>query len=326
MKVQLMPILPNQFTWARDYLNTHGYDPLGDPTIIRDRPWSCVSCFTTAKGPIFLKSMAEPYANEAVLLLFLAQNGIHHITEVIASNQELSCFLMKGAGWPLRKKQISDFKGDVFCHFLKIYAPIQITCISLVDKLLALGVNDWRLEKLPHLYKDFVSNTHLLESDGLTLEEIEHLKELSPQVNRLCVKLSEFGIPETLEHGDFHDNNILILDDQITINDWGDSFISHPFFSLAAALDSAKRNHNLQESDQRYTEARDAYLNQWHDYVPADQLLNALDSAQKLHFIIFAMGFSRIYTCPGIENFPEFKGYGAESLRNFIRLTKEKII
>lgn len=318
-----MPISLNQLAWAQDFLKTHDYKILGNAKTIRDRPWSCVSCFETDKGPLYLKSMAQPYANEGILLLFLAQKGITNITTVIAHNPAFSCFLMKGAGWPLRKIQTIDFNEDIFCRFLKHYTQIQINCIPLVDQLLSIGVPDWRLHRLPYLYRDFINKTELLENDSLTPKEITILHELSPHMNVLCQELAGFNIPETLEHGDFHDNNILIEGDQITINDWGDAFLSHPFLSLAAALDSARRNHNLQETDQGYRQAREAYLSQWQDFANLDNLMKASNMAQHLHFFVFAMGFSRIYDCPGIENFPKFKGYVTESLRNFIQTAKE---
>lgn len=320
-----MPISVHQLAWAQNSLKTHGCESLGNLKIIRDRPWSCVGCIETDKGPIYLKSMAQPYANEGELLLFLAEKGIKNITEVIDHNSSLSCFLMKGAGWPLRKTQSFKFNEDIFCQFLKDYTKIQLNCISLVDQFLKIGVTDWRLHRLPKLYRDFINKTALLQNDGLSLEEITLLHELSSHMVDLCQQLADFQIPETLEHGDFHDNNILIEDDQITINDWGDAFISHPFLSLAAALDSARRNHNLQATHQIYRKAQEAYLSRWLDFGDFDNLLKAYNLAQHLHYFVFAMGFSRIYDCPGIENFPKFKGYVAESLRNFIQTAEDDI-
>lgn len=313
-----MPISQDQYFWAHHTLNSLGYRTLGDPIIIRDRPWSCVGCYKTSRGKVYLKSMAEPYANEANLLEFLNKKKIQHITHVISSNSELSCFLMTEAGDPLRENQISQFDLEKFCRYLEIYAKIQIICIPLVDDLLTINLPDWRVEILPELYKKFIQQRDLLINDGLFPSEIALLEQAHPVIDAICKRLGSYNIPETLEHGDFHDNNILIQGKTITINDWGDSTISHPFFSLAATLDSAKRNHQLQKSDHRYEVARDAYLCLWQQFGTLEQLREAFSIATTLHRFIFALGFSRIYSCPGIENFPRFKGYVAGSLRELL--------
>ncbi len=49
-----------------------------------------------------------------------------------------------------------------------------------------------------------------------------------------------------------------------------------------------------------------------------DSLRKAFEVAKILHLFVFAMGFSRIKSCPGIENFPRFKGYVAGSLREML--------
>lgn len=312
-----MPITQNQHSWAQDTLRSLGY-AIQELYVVRDRPWSCVSCYKTSKGKIYLKSMAAPYANEAILLQFLADQGIQNITQVIASNDVLSCFLMEDAGQPLRENQTSAFDLNVFCRYLQIYAGIQIKCIPLIEGLFAQGVNDWRLEKLPHLYEDFIQKREILLDDGLTLFEIDQLEQAVPKIRVLFEKLASYGISETIEHGDFHDNNILVQGDILTINDWGDSSISHPFFSLAAALDSAKRNHDLQESDERYGVAQDAYLVKWLEFAPMDTLREAFEGAKILHRFVFSLGFSRIKMCPRIEEFPKFKGYVAGSLRELL--------
>eukprot|EP01037_Dinobryon_pediforme_P014768 gene14768-14898_t len=87
------------------------------------------------------------------------------------------------------------------------YFGITIACIPYVDKLIEMGVNDWRLKNLPTLYQNFMNQESLLKADGMLVSEIEVLKKFVPRFQSLCEKLSNFSIPETLEHGDFHDNN-----------------------------------------------------------------------------------------------------------------------
>ncbi len=224
------------FSWAQNCLEDFGCQEYSRPQMIRSVPWSTVHCFETSKGRIFLKSMASPFAIEPALLRFLFENITQNIPFVIAVNYELRCFLMKDAGVCLRNILKEKFDVRYFGEIFETYADIQIACIPYVDKLIEMGVNDWRLKNLPTLYQNFMNQESLLKADGMLVSEIEVLKKFVPRFQSLCEKLSNFSIPETLEHGDFHDNNVLIKDSLITVNDWGDASISHPFFLLSLFL------------------------------------------------------------------------------------------
>lgn len=304
-------------SWAKKTLTSLGYEIQDEPQIIRGVPWSCVHCFSTSKGRVFLKHMDAEFALEPVVLKYLHDNVTQNVTSVIASNEQLLCFLMKDSGEPLRPILKTGFRQELFSRALMLCADIQIACIPHVKKLIALGVNDWRLDKIPDLYHEFLNQKEMLKADGLTESEIKTLHHLIPTMRSLCQALKAYNIPESIEHCDFHDNNVLIKGDTLTINDWGDACISHPFFSCVSALESAKRNHNLQEDD-LYANILSTYLDQWQSYGSKNELLEALALARKIRYFMFALNFSRVKSCPGIEKYPEFRGYIAGALRDFI--------
>ncbi len=309
--------------WTKKQLIALGYKIIDGPIVVRDMPWSKVSRFKTSKGSVYLKQMAAPFVIEPKILQFMHENFSTAVTEVIAMNEQLSCFLMKDAGQVFRDIQKQNFQTQLFCNALKIHAQIQIASVSFVESFILMSVNDWRLKKLPDLYGDFVTREHLLEAAGLSKYEIEMLQNFSPQMQILCEQLSAYNIPETIEHNDFHDNNILIQDDRITINDWGDACISHPFLSLATALNSAKRNHNFKKTDSRYFQAQSAFLESWLDYGTIDELRKAFLIAEKLSYFQFALSFSRIESCVSVEEFGLYSGYMAEALRDFLHTVQE---
>jgi ribosomal protein S18 acetylase RimI-like enzyme len=304
-------------SWAKDTLVSLGYDPQSELQIVREVPWSQVYRFETSKGRVFLKHMDCEFALEPVLLKYLRENVTRSVTDVIAINKQLLCFLMEDAGEPLRPILKSGFNQELLIRAMTLCADIQIACVPHVERLIDLGVNDWRLDKIPNLYKDFLNKKELLKADGLTESEIELLCSLAPTMSHLCETLKAYGIPETIEHCDFHDNNILIKDTVMTINDWGDACISHPFFSCVSALESAKRNHSLQELD-AHMKILSTYLDKWDSFGSKQDLLTAFTLARQIRFFMFALNFSRIKSCPEIDKFPEFNGYMAEALRNFM--------
>ncbi len=309
--------------WTKKQLIALGYKIIDDPIVVRDMPWSKVSLFKTSKGSVYLKQMAAPFVIEPKILQFMHENFSTAVTEVIAVNDQLSCFLMKDAGHVFRDIQKQNFQTQLFCNALKTHAKIQSASIPFVESFILMGVNDWRLKKLPDLYREFVAKEHLLEAARLSKYEIEILQKLSLQTQILCEQLSAYNIPETIEHNDFHDNNVLLQDDCITINDWGDACVSHPFFSLATALNSAKRNHDLQRTDSRYLQAQNAYLEIWLDYGTIDELREAFLIAEKLSYFQFALSFSRIRSCTSVEEFSLYSGYMAEALRDFLHTVQE---
>jgi len=311
--------LSESILWAHNCLRDCGHQEYDTPQVIRNVPWSTVHCFETSKGLFFLKSMASPFAIESTLLRFLFESVTQNIPFVIAENHKLQCFLMKDAGICLRGILKEKFDASYFGQIFKIYADIQIGCIPYVDKLIEIGVNDWRLKNLPALYQDFINQESLLKTDGITATEIEILKKLAPRFQFLCEELSDFCIPETIEHGDFHDNNILIKNRIITINDWGDASISHPFFSFVSFFNSARRHHNLNDSDDIYKNTREVFLSKWKDYGTENILVKALELAKTIRYFVFAFSFSRIKLCSNIDQYPEFNGYIAGALRDLIK-------
>lgn len=304
--------------WAQEFLERTGYTLEGEPQLIHDMPWSKVFCFHTVYGQIYLKIPAEVFAHEVVLLNFLLKEGILNIPKIISYNPSLKCFLMKGAGKPLREHLKKNFDLLLTSHALRSYANIQVICTDYIENLLKTGVNDWRLSKLPSLYNTFTTNHTLFESEGLSHDEIKQLENLSSTFQTLCEKLSALGVPETLEHGDFHDNNILVRDQEVTINDFGDASISHPFFSIASFLESAERNHSLNKQDPKYITLRDCYLQKWSRFADIDNIEKAFNIAYQLRPFVFALSLARIKNCPNIDKFPEYNGYLANAIRTLI--------
>lgn len=304
--------------WAEEILRSLGFEMQCKPQIIRNRPWSQVTCFRTSQGHIYLKSMAQSFSHEPFIVRFLFDHISQEVPEILASHEQLGCFLMKDAGEPLRNILQANFRPELLYHALSSYARIQIKSISATDQLIKARVPDWRLGQLPRLYQELVLKEDVLTTIGLTTPEITHLQSLAPKMHWLCEELANQNIPETLEHGDFHDNNILIQADSLTFNDWGDASITHPFFSCISALESAMRNHPLDNSSPRYITAQKTYLDQWKEYGTDDQRLQAFDLAQKLRPFVAALSLIRIQTCQSPLS-PEYAAWITDSLKELMK-------
>ena len=227
--------------WATDSLISKGYSLQNSPEIIQETPWSNVIRLFTAEGDIYLKQPSPALAEEANVIQFLAQQFQASVPDVIATNDDLHCFLMKGAGIALRNYLKTEFKPDLLCQSIKKFTAFQRSTESNVEPFFAFDIPDWRLNQLPQLYQYVISQVGVLKADGMTDQEMEALHDLTPQVTREFQLLSQCKILETIVQPDFNTNNIIFNPDthQFTFVDLGELAISHPFFSIKNFLYTA---------------------------------------------------------------------------------------
>lgn len=146
------------------------------------------------------------------------------VTEVLAYDADRRWLLMADAGESLGALGNPPQR---WIEVLPAYAEVQIGEIALTSEHLARGVPDLRLSRLPLLYEELLTAT-------LPLDEAETaaLASIAPRIRGWCDELESVVIPDTVQHDDLHTNNVYLKGDALRVLDWGDSSISHPFFSL----------------------------------------------------------------------------------------------
>lgn len=304
--------------WGYKYLSSHGYTLKSNlPENVQNTPWSYVVRFITSEGYIYLKHTPELLALEAIITQILHDQFHASVPKIIAHNAELNCFLMKDAGRPLREILKKEFDATLLCKAIDQFTSIQLAVAKEVNIFLAIGVPDWRLDKLPDLYKQLLSQKDILIADGLSAIEINELEMLLPKVSNLCKKLSNFAIKQTIVQCDFHDNNILIDDisQAITIIDLGEIVISHPFFSLVGCLRQAKFHHALTDEEDAYLRLKDACLKNYITFESKRYLLDAFMMANILWFIYEALAQYRLMLACDKARFMSFQRHGKLSGR-----------
>jgi hypothetical protein len=209
--------------WATFILRSHGYSINNPPEIVRTTPWSSVWRFIGANECIYLKQTPPALALEPTIMQILYDKFQANVPLIIAVNKELHCFLMKNSGVTLREVYKNNFDVNLLCRGIQDYIFIQYKTAKYINIFLNLGVPDWRLKKLPLLYLELINEEKLLIKEGITSDELTMLNKLYPQLLYLCELLASYDIPETLDHCDFHDNNILMEDHtkNMIIIDWG---------------------------------------------------------------------------------------------------------
>ena len=285
--------------WAKEILTGQGYSLQGDCVEVAATPWSSVHRILSDKGSVYLKQTPPALFLESKITPILHAQFPENTPHIIAANKDLHCFLMKDAGQPLREYFKAGFQSELLGCALQKYTEIQSAFAVQVNQFLDLGVPDWRLNKLPALYRQLLNEKDLLIADGLTQSELNKLHELLPKLTSLCEQLASYKIPETLDHCDLHTNNILIETQtkKLTIIDCGEIVITHPFFSLIHCLHDAAYRYILQKTDHAVLEK--ACFKNWLPFKSKSNLLKAWAIAQKIWPIYSALGEYRLMTsCP----------------------------
>ncbi|HAT8180729.1 TPA: phosphotransferase, partial [Legionella pneumophila] len=193
------------------------------------------------------------------------------------------------------------FKEKIDLEMLKSgisnYTKIQRAVENKLPQLIRLGIPDWRLEKISSLYDQLIQQEELLISDGLSKNEITLLNKAHEICINLCESLSKYQISETINHCDFHENNMVLNQNtgNISLIDWGETVIAHPFFSLNGCLWNMTYFYQIKQTDKIYGTLQRQCVTPWLDLHDETALLDALKIANQLNGVFAALSYKRIY-------------------------------
>jgi len=203
--------------------------PVEQPHVV---PWSTVMRVPTGDGDVYFKANAPELRHEAAVTTVLARLRPDCVPRPLAVELERGWMLMADAGTRLREVIERERDLGSWLEVLPLYAGVQLDLAGRAEELLALGVPDLRLGALAAKYERLLD-----ELEGLSTEEERRFRGLVPHVVELCDELAAYGVPETIQHDDFHDGQVYVRDGRYLLLDWGDACISHPFFTLSVTLE-----------------------------------------------------------------------------------------
>ena len=283
--------------WIETQLAARGLmlaGPIEQPHV---RPWSTVLRVPSNAGLLYFKACSPVLGHEPALTVALARWRADCMPEVLAADPARGWLLMRDSGTPLRGLIKTDGHLRRWHAVLTLFAEVQMELAGRRDELRRLGALDRRLTVLPAEYERLLSDTDSLlidQPDGLPRAAYQRLRDLAPRFAADCRRLAGFGLPETLHHDDFHDNNIFIRDDRCTFTDWGESCVAHPFFTTLVMLRSAAHTLGLPASAPEVIELRDRYLEPWERLAPRRTLLEAWALAQPVGMVCRALTWHRV--------------------------------
>ena len=258
-------------TWIRAEAKRNSIELIGEIEQNHAYAWSTVMRVPSSAGMLFFKATASETTYEIALTEKMAGWFPDCMPDLVAVDTTRGWMLMRDGGEQLRAsiRPTQDIKP--WEPVITQYAELQIGLAEHVDEILALGIPDHRPSALPALYTQLLADTASLMIDqekGLTSAEFQQLQKLTPRFEQICKDLSALGIPDSLNHGDFHDGNVLLKNGRVTFFDWGDANVTQPFVSLrtffvsieiALKLDDYAFTPEMSQLLERYLEAWQAY-------------------------------------------------------------------
>jgi len=314
--------------WIRAEAKRNSIQLTGDIEQNHAYAWSTVMRVLSNEGTLFFKATAPETIYEIALTEKMAGWFPDRMPELVAIDTARGWMLMRDGGEQLRAsiRPTQDIKP--WEPVITQYAELQIGLAEHVDEILALGIPDHRPSALPALYTQLLADTASLMIDqekGLTSTEFQQLQKLTLRFEQICKDLSAFGIPDSLNHGDFHDGNVLLKNGplknrRVTFFDWGDASVTHPFVSLRTFFVSIEIALKL--DDYAFTpemsQLLDRYLEAWQVYGSQEALKSAYRLSKSVASISKALAWHQTIERLDGELRKEYAWIVPEVLREFL--------
>lgn len=289
--------------------------------------WSTVLHIPTDQGKLFFKATAQETLYEAALTRSLARWFPDCMPEFVAVDAGRGWMLMRDGGEPLRlsirpARDITPWKAVI-----AKYAQVQIGLAGHVTEMLSLRLPDHRLRVLPDLFAALLADESAFMIDqekGLTAAEWQEVNGKASGFEQICARLAAYGIPESLNHGDFHDGNVLVKDRRITFFDWGDGDVTHPFVSLRTFFVSIEIALDLEDYSftPEMAELLDLYLAPFQEFASREDLLRAYQVSKPVASVVKALAWHTTISRMGEDLRREYAWILPELMREFLHHEK----
>jgi hypothetical protein len=308
--------------WIEQRLAARGICIIGEIEQPHLYPWSTVLRLPTSEGIVYCKATLTGFQHEPRLTAALACWRPNLMPDVLAIDDERGWMLTRDAGPMLRTITQADPSNLApWLEILPRYAEFQIEMIPRAGELLSLGAPDYRVATLSDHLRLMLADEAAIRIGppyGLTDDEIERLQSLVTTVAERCGELAGFGIPDTIDHGDLHDGNVFIGGERVTLADWGDAVVTHPFFTLGITLRAAAYFASLPEDAPPILAMRDAYLEPWQRIASSTDLLPAFQLAYRLSILASARNWHEVVVRLSGEARQQEAGSVPHKLRQFL--------
>jgi phosphotransferase family enzyme len=279
--------------WIDQQIASRGWQRTGPFVQLHARGWSSVLRLLTSSGTAYFKAVTQPFAFEPPLTALLAELLPEQTPRALAVDSDRHWLLLSDAGEPIRAHIRATRDFQAYQDMLVAFAQYQRSLLPSMGLLVATGCPDRRLNRLPAIFAEIMSDADRLlvgQPGGLSAEDYTQLQALD--VAGLAAQLATYGVPETLVQEDCHPGHWIAGSAGPVFFDWGDTCLGHPFYSLMMALRWARLVLGCDTTT--LDSMRDAYLAQWDAYGSLERLREAYRLAWRLAPLVRALTWSRV--------------------------------
>ncbi|MHA0042573.1 phosphotransferase [Deinococcus sp. PEB2-63] len=248
--------------WLDEELAAQDRPRTGDPVVLKHWQISVLWRVPALGGDVYFKAVPDFFTREVTVTARLAAEVPGAAPPVLAADERRGFLLLDACG---------DAGGNAEA-VLRQLARVQRATLPLLPDLELRGRGPtYLLARLDALLSD--ASLHAGEDgphpNALTPDEAAALRARRPDLEAALERLRASPLPLTLGHGDLHGGNVTTRGEQVTLLDWSDASLTHPFLDANPAYlcpDGTDTDPEVLSG------ARDAYLREWLDLAPPDEL------------------------------------------------------
>jgi Phosphotransferase enzyme family len=259
--------------WISSALDAAGMSATGPSEQVRVRPWSTQLVTPTTEGRVWFKANCSGLTHEAALHAELARIGGGFVDPPLAVHVEYGWLLTRDRGPTLAER--GEVTLDQWCALVQEAARLQrhvaglpiVRDIGVVDcsPVTVLPRFDVLLDRYASLPP---SNLCHLSSN-----QVRAFQAARPGLEEAVAVLTATSLPVTLNHGDLHPGNVLIVDHQPRLFDFADAQ-----WAAAPEVLGAAWGWLVHRTSHPWRKVFDAYREVWSDLITAgdfDELVAA---------------------------------------------------
>ena len=255
-------------------------------------------------APVWFKASCRHFHAEPALTRLVVEMLPEYAPPMIATDVERGWLLMEDMPGADEANE-DDPPSGMGATAGRIAATLHLRSLDHLDEIEAAGVPVRGLPETVHGFDEILASS--VELDQLTHEELATARALRDDVHAVVDELASLGIPSTLVHGDLHPGNVAHDGDSLTLYDWSDAAVSHPFLDLVHLTRSMP--------DDEAELAMAAYADVWGSAYPGVDVARALELAPQVNWIFQMVTFEQIYHSQEDASYWEMRGVVARSLR-----------
>jgi Phosphotransferase enzyme family len=284
--------------WLRAAMEAAGRPLTGPVRQVRVWELSCVLRAPTGAGDVWFKANpASPlFVDEGAVMGTLSGLFPNRVPAPLAVDAERGWLVLDDFGEEVGWGAPVEVAEEV----ARAHARMQVEAAAHVDRLLAAGCHDRRLERLAaeaEAWLPALAATGRLPcidaATWLSADEQAALRAAVPRLLAHCDELAGYAIPPSIVHGDLHLGNVARGPDGYLLFDWTDACVAHPFLDLPTIRRGTAFAEDEGETELR-GRLRAAYIPEWGSFESPARLARAWELALPLGALHHAISYRSI--------------------------------